>query len=154
MQGRWAGMAQGRRAGDGARTAGRDGASLAGRTTGDRSRAVRLRRGIFLGKQGEMLAGAGSAITRIRARYRLKRPSVAFFPYFPDCFSEKSPLLHSTARERSPAARPSVAATPAGWFFALALTVEDFRAYIGRESYGLVERYRADGLRTGDTGCA
>lgn len=100
-----------------------------------------------------MLAGAGSAITRIRARYRLKRPSVAFFPYFPDCFPEKSPLLHSTARERSPAARPSVAATPVGWFFALAFTVEDFRAYIVRESYGLVERYRADGARTGDTGC-
>lgn len=122
VQVRWAGMAQGRRAGDGARAA--------GRTTGDRSRAVRLRRGIFLGKQGEMLAGAGSAITRIRARYRLKRPSVAFLPYFPDCFPEKSPLLHSTARERSPAARPSVAATPVGWFFALAFTVEDFRAYI------------------------
>lgn len=68
--------------------------------------------GDFSGKAGEMLAGAGSAITRIRARYRLKRPSVAFFPYFPDCFPEKSPLLHSTARERSPAARPSVAAVP------------------------------------------
>lgn len=40
-----------------------------------------------------------------------------------------------------------------GLFFALALTVEDFRAYILREFYGLVERYRADGLRTGDTGC-
>lgn len=82
-----------------------------------------------------------------------KKAIRGLFPYFPDCFPEKSPLLHSTARERSPAARPSVATTPAGWFFALAFTVEDFRAYIVRESYGLVERYRADGFRTGDTGC-
>lgn len=104
--------------GNAARTAGRvkgNAARTAGRAAGDPSRTVRLRRGIFLGKQGEVSAGAGSAITRIRARYRLKRPSVAFLPWFPGCFPEKSTLLHSTAREGSPAARPSVAAVARKW---------------------------------------
>lgn len=87
---------------------GRAAAERAGRASGDGSRAVRLRRGIFLGKQGKDAAGAGAAITHIRVRYRLKRPSVAFLPYFQDCFPEKSPLLHSTAREPSPDARPLV----------------------------------------------
>ena len=68
---------------------------------------ARLARGILLREQGEVAAWAGAAITRIRARYRLKWPSVAILPWGTVCsLSKINPRSQRRAAPIRPRPRP------------------------------------------------